>query len=126
MSKTKEAYITSQVKTYSKFDDYYILVKFKLTMMVVISSVLAYFVVAGASFSITTFALLFLGGFFVTAAANSINQVLEREYDLMMTRTSVRPVATQRMKVSEAVLFAGISLMLGIIALAAINPLSAP
>jgi len=46
----------------SKLDDVYILVKFKLSLMVVISSCLAYLVIAGTSFSFIVMSLLFMGG----------------------------------------------------------------
>jgi protoheme IX farnesyltransferase len=65
------------VKTYSKSQDYKMLVKFKLTLMVVITSVMAYLIAAGGSADLVTMALLFIGGFCVSGAANGINQVLE-------------------------------------------------
>jgi len=101
------------------------LVKFKLTMMVVMSSVLAYLVATGFSFDWAVLSLLFVGGFSVSGAANGINQVLEREYDAMMDRTKNRPLAADRMKMSEAVLFSGLMLVFGIICLGLINPLTA-
>ena len=101
------------------------LVKFKLTLMVVMSSVLAYLVAAGFSTDLVTLSLLFVGGFSVSGAANGINQVLEREYDAMMDRTKNRPLAADRMKMSEAVLFSGLILVFGIICLGLINPLTA-
>jgi protoheme IX farnesyltransferase len=103
----------------------YLLVKFRLSLMVVISSALAYLVVAGSEFSWNILSLLFIGGFFVTAAANGINQVLEKEYDAIMERTKMRPLAADRMKSSDAVLFSGLILLAGIILLALINPLTA-
>jgi len=110
---------------YSKLQDYKMLVKFKLTLMVVMSSVLAYLVAAGFSTDWMTLSLLFVGGFSVSGAANGINQVLESEYDAMMDRTKNRPLAADRMKTSEAVLFSGLVLVFGIICLGLINPLTA-
>lgn len=101
------------------------LVKFKLTMMVVVTSMLSYMIVAGSAFNFGQLFLLTIGGFFVTAASNGLNQVLERDFDILMDRTKNRPVAAKRMKVSEAVLFSGLSLVGGITALALLNPLSA-
>ncbi|NNF20364.1 MAG: protoheme IX farnesyltransferase [Saprospiraceae bacterium] len=108
----------------SKWAEIYVLVKFRLSLMVVASTMLAYLIAAGSSFSWTTFMLLFFGGFAVTGAANGINQVLEKEYDIMMQRTKYRPVAADRMKISEAVLISGLLLVTGTILLAMINPLS--
>jgi len=109
----------------SKMDDVYLLVKFRLTLMVVVSSVFAYLIAAGALMSFTTLALLFIGGFLVTCASNGINQVLEKEYDALMTRTKNRPLPANRMKTSEAVLISGLCLVVGVMCLAFINPLVA-
>lgn len=113
------------VKTYSKSQDYKMLVKFKLTLMVVITSVMAYLIAAGGSADLITMALLFIGGFCVSGAANGINQVLEKDYDALMERTQNRPLPAHRMKSSEAVLFSGLSLVVGTLCLGLINPLTA-
>ncbi len=110
----------------SKLDDLYLLVKFRLSLMVVVSSMLAYLIAAGiGGLSWTIFGLLFIGGFGITAAANGINQVLEREFDIMMERTKNRPVAANRMKSSEAVLYSGLMLVIGTLCLSFINPMVA-
>ena len=101
------------------------LVKFKLTLMVVITSVMAYLIAAGGSADLITMALLFIGGFCVSGAANGINQVLEKDYDALMERTQNRPLPAHRMKSSEAVLFSGLSLVVGTLCLGLINPLTA-
>lgn len=69
--------------------------------------------------------LLSLGGFLVTGAANALNQVLEKDFDKMMKRTSNRPLATGRMTVYEAVLLAGLMSVIGTGLLALLNPLTA-
>ena len=101
------------------------LVKFKLTLMVVMTSGLAYLIAAGAATDIITLLLLTVGGFFVSGAANGINQVLEKDYDTLMDRTKNRPLPSERMKSSEAVLFSGLSLVVGTLCLGLINPLTA-
>ena len=119
MSKTA---VKQQISLWSEIKA---LTKFKLSMMVLMSSVLGYLVVAGFETSPLILALLTVGGFLTTAAANILNQVLEREYDGLMERTKNRPLASNRMKVSDAVLMAGISMVVGIGMLAFINPLTA-
>jgi len=109
----------------SLVDELKALVKFKLSLTVLMSSMLAYLIVAAGSFSWTVFILLSVGGFLVTGAANALNQVLERDFDKLMERTKNRPLAAERMKISDAVLFAGFSAAIGIIMLALINPLTA-
>jgi protoheme IX farnesyltransferase len=101
------------------------LVKLRLSLVVVISSVLGYVVVAGGNGNAIDLLLLVAGGFLVTSAANALNQVLEKDFDILMTRTANRPVATGRMKSSEAVMFAGLSCLVGISILATFNPLTA-
>lgn len=98
------------------------LVKFRLTMTVVLSAVMAYLIAAPSGFSWMGVGLLALGGFLITAASNAINQVLEREHDALMKRTADRPVAAGRMKPSEAVGFAGICVLAGTTILASFNP----
>jgi protoheme IX farnesyltransferase len=61
----------------------------------------------------------------VTGAANTLNQVLEKDYDRLMKRTADRPLAAGRMTVSEAVMFAGLQSLFGITFLAMFNPWAA-
>ena len=110
---------------YSFWGDIKMLIKFKLSLMVLMSSVLGYLVVAGFQTSPLILTLLTVGGFLTTAAANILNQVLERDFDALMDRTKNRPLAANRMKVSEAVLMAGLAMVTGIGMLAFINPLTA-
>ncbi len=104
--------------------DFGLLVKFKLTLLVLFSAVMSYAIVAGGNASWGAMLMLTLGGFFVTGAANALNQVLERDFDRMMPRTADRPVATGRMSVSTAVLWAGLMAVAGITMLALFNPLA--
>ena len=114
----------SAPKTYSKLGDYIMLVKLKLSLLVVFTSLMAYMVVAGSNASMIGLVLLGIGGFLVTGAANALNQVLEKDYDKNMSRTADRPITAGRMKASEAVLFAGLSCLIGVSILAMFNPLT--
>lgn len=109
---------------YSKFTDYKMLVKFRLSLTVVFTSVIGYMIIANGDIRWQTLMLLAIGGFFTTAAANAINEVLEKDNDALMKRTQDRPLATGRMKNSEAVLFAGLSCLVGISMLSMISPLT--
>ena len=101
------------------------LTKMRLTLMVVFSAVVGYAIAAGGAIHFVPVLILGVGGFCVAGAANAINQILEKEYDALMTRTAGRPVAAGRMQVSEAVVIAGILVFIGIILLALFNPLAA-
>lgn len=110
---------------WQKVEDFKLLVKLRLTLTVVFSSVMAYLIAVPGPASGLSIAILCLGGFFVTAAANILNQVLEKDFDRLMKRTANRPLATGRMKVADAVLMAGLMSMVGITALALFNPWTA-
>lgn len=125
MENTKTYQIESKsVKRYSKLGDYVMLVKLKLSLLVVFTSIMSYLVVAGSNANIISVILLGLGGFLTTAAANALNQVLEKDHDKNMKRTADRPITTGRMKSSEAVMFAGLSCLVGVSMLAVFNPLT--
>lgn len=101
----------------NKVKDYLQLVKLSLSIMVVFSSVMSF--VLTPSFEAYTekwkwVLLLFVGGMLVTGSANAINQVVERDTDAMMKRTSKRPVASGRMSVNEGWAFAIITGALGV------------
>ena len=95
----------------AKLKDYYILVKFRLSFIVVFSAGIGYLFAGGAQ---SGFLLFLLGGFLVTAASNALNQILESDTDKLMTRTADRPLATTRMQPAEAILAAGIFAICGI------------
>lgn len=102
------------------------LVKLRLTLTVVLSSVLAYLVaLSSAATSWWSLFVLFFGGFLTTAAANIFNEILEREYDLQMQRTKDRPIAKGRISVNEAMIAAGLATIVGISFLALFNPWTA-
>lgn len=107
-----------------KVEDYKQLVKFKLTLTVVFTSCMAYILALQGAIHWGTLTALGLGGFLVTAAANALNQVLEKDFDKLMTRTAGRPLAAGRMSISEAVLLAGFMSLVGIIVLSLLHPLA--
>lgn len=104
--------------------DFGLLVKFKLTLLVLFSAVMSYAIVCEGAVNWGVMLLLAVGGFFVTGSANALNQVLERDYDRLMPRTANRPVVTGRMTVSTAVLLAGLMALVGITMLTLLNPLA--
>lgn len=100
-----------------------VLFKFRLNITVVFSSVMGYLITTPA-IDWLVFILLIIGGFLTTGAANALNQVLERDYDILMQRTKDRPVAAGYMSVSTAVLTAGLSCLIGTFLLTYIHPLA--
>ncbi len=104
--------------------DFGLLVKFKLTLLVLFSAVMSYAIVTNGEVNWGAMLLLAVGGFLVTGSANALNQVLERDFDRLMPRTANRPVVTGRMSVSTAVLLAGLMALFGITILSVFNPLT--
>lgn len=105
-----------------KVNDYKMLFKVKLTLLVLFSAVMAYLIALNGAVNWVGILVLSLGGFFITAAANTFNQVLERDFDKLMKRTENRPLAAGRMTVSSAVMIAGFMSLIGITLLAMFNP----
>ena len=97
----------SNIKYYAQ------LLKFRLSLTVVISAIAGY-LIGVTDFDFQEFTLLIFGGFLVTGSANGFNQVLEKEYDKLMTRTYDRPLPQKKIKTIYAVLF---SLFIGLIGL---------
>jgi protoheme IX farnesyltransferase len=97
----------------SKAKDYFLLIKFTLSFMVVFSTVISYLLAPNISFDLLQVLLLFAGGLLVTGSANAINQILEKDTDAMMQRTAKRPIASGRMSVNEAWIFVVVSAVLG-------------
>jgi protoheme IX farnesyltransferase len=110
----------------NKVKDFLQLTKPSLSIMVVFSSVISYLLAPKiVAYDWLMIVLLFIGGFLVTGSANAINQAVEKETDAVMKRTANRPVASGRMKASEAWTFAIISGICGIAILTYFNALSA-
>ena len=91
---------TLNIKQVSLFSQILILIKYRLSLSVVLSSVCSY-LIAFDIFSLITFSLLVIGGFFVVGASNGFNQVIERRRDALMIRTSSRPIPSGVMTVNK-------------------------
>lgn len=89
------------------------LFKLRLSALVVMSSVFGYFT---ATKSANALDLLYLciGGFLLTGASNGLNQVWERNIDKLMERTKNRPLPTERLSVTQAVIVSSVAGILGL------------
>jgi protoheme IX farnesyltransferase len=98
--------------------DFTQLVKLRLTLTVVFSALMAYWIALPIERSLTyKLFSIFIGGFLITGAANALNQALEKGYDARMSRTANRPLPSGRMDESTAVLIAGVMSVFGLIIL---------
>ena len=111
---------TLNIKQVSLFSQILILIKYRLSLSVVLSSVCSY-LIAFDIFSLITFSLLVIGGFFVVGASNGFNQVIERRRDALMIRTSSRPIPSGVMTVNKALLICITLAILGLSMLYLIN-----
>ncbi len=109
----------------SRLSDYVSLIKPRLTSVVVFTAVASFVVAAQLAVNGIDILLLAIGGFGVAGASNTLNQALEKDFDILMKRTKNRPVAAGRLTMSNAVMFAGFLCLLGITALAVFNVLTA-
>lgn len=98
----------------SKVKDYFILIKFTLSFLVVFSSVVCYLLAPNVTFNWFSVVILFFAGMCITGSANAINQTVEKKTDALMKRTASRPVAAGRMSENEAWTFAIITAGIGI------------
>ena len=109
---------STSFKLVTKVKDYIQLIKFTLSFMVVFSTVVSFLIAPNELLfvrsKIISVLLLFAAGMLVTGSANAINQILEKKSDSLMKRTAKRPVASGRMSINEAGIFAFIAGALGI------------
>ena len=111
---------TLNLKQSSLFSQTLILIKHRLSFSVVFSSVCSY-LIAFDVFSLTTFLLLIIGGFFVVGSSNGFNQIIERRRDALMIRTSSRPLPSGVMTVNQALIICSFLSLIGLTMLYVIN-----
>jgi heme o synthase len=108
----------------AKAKAYFELLKFRLSFLVAFSCAFG-FVLASPHINWTALIMLFLGGFLLSGSSVTINQIIERDLDRLMTRTMNRPLPTFRVSVNEATVFAAVCLVAGVgILLVFTNPLT--
>ena len=98
----------------SKVKDYFQLIKFTLSFMVVFSTVVCYLLAPNVRFDVISVLLLFVAGMLITGSANAMNQAMEKDTDAMMKRTATRPVASGRMTAEDAWTFAVVTGLAGV------------
>lgn len=88
--------------------DFLELAKFRLSLLVLIVAAAGYCLGSVASIDLAGLGNAVIGIALVAFAANTLNQVLERDYDAKMYRTRNRPIPSGRVSITEALVFAGI------------------
>ncbi|RYY07205.1 MAG: protoheme IX farnesyltransferase [Sphingobacteriaceae bacterium] len=92
--------------------DFSKLIKFRLTFLVVFSASISFLIGSKVNGLInwSNWGLLIVGGFLVTSAANGFNEIIEKDLDKLMRRTSDRPLPSGKMTNGQALV---ISLFMG-------------
>ena len=93
--------------------DFKKLIKLRLTFLVVFSASVSFLIGSKVQNDINwiNWLILTIGGFLVTGAANGFNEIIEKDLDKLMTRTSDRPIPAGRMTTGQALV---LSLFMGI------------
>ncbi len=96
------------------------LTKFRLTLSVVFSSFISYFLGASEVNYIQLFYLI-SGGILIVSSSNIFNQVIERDLDKLMKRTQNRPLPKNQITPKLALFLAIASCLIGLILMYLIN-----
>ncbi|KAG0149199.1 hypothetical protein CROQUDRAFT_18943, partial [Cronartium quercuum f. sp. fusiforme G11] len=109
---------------------YQALAKSRLSILIVLTTMASYAVYPSGledpGGGVSTLLATAFGTFLASAAANTLNQILEAPMDAQMTRTRARPLVRRLLTPAHAAVFAGASATLGLGTLAlAVNPIAA-
>ncbi len=111
------------IKLQYKLFEYKKLTKFRVDIIVALTSVFGYLLGHGELHQIKILIFLFFGGFLVTATAHIINQIIEKDLDYKMSRTNQRPLVTGSISTIEAVIAIIIFSALGLFLLFLVSPM---
>ncbi len=96
------------------------LIKFRLTLSVVFSSFISYFLGTN-SIDYMTLLLLIFGGIFIVSSSNIFNQIIEKDLDKLMSRTMNRPLPKNEITQNTALFLAISSALIGLTFMYLIN-----
>lgn len=96
------------------------LIKFRLTLSVVFSSFISYFLGTN-SIDYMTLLLLIFGGILIVSSSNIFNQIIEKDLDKLMSRTMNRPLPKNEITQNTALFLAISSALIGLTFMYLIN-----
>ncbi|WP_407428575.1 heme o synthase [Arcticibacter sp.] len=107
----------------SFISDFKKLIKLRLTLLVVFSASVSFLIGSKEQESINwiNWAILTLGGFLVAGAANGFNEIIEKDLDKLMLRTSDRPIPSGRMTTGQALVLSLFMAIAGTLILLRLN-----
>jgi protoheme IX farnesyltransferase len=120
------AHVATATQAPSRWVDFYELTKPRMNFLVVVTTVVGFYMVAGSGTDWVVLIHAILGTALTAAGASVLNQYLERHLDARMPRTKDRPLPGGRVSPLEALAY-GVSLgVAGVIYLTfLVNPLTA-
>ena len=89
----------------SRFNDFYELTKPRLNFLVLVTTVVGYFMAVQYRGDWNRLWAALIGTALTAAGASVLNQVIEREHDKLMPRTRLRPIPDGRVSPTEAILY---------------------
>ena len=87
--------------------------KFRLSLLVALSSVFGFFI-SSSKVDINEVFILLVGGYLISSSSVINNQILEKDLDKMMNRTKKRPIPTGRISVYKSVIMSIFSMIIGL------------
>ncbi|MCD8742360.1 heme o synthase [Mucilaginibacter roseus] len=107
-----------------KAGDFSKLIKLRLTFLVTFSASISFLIGSKVNGVIDwkNWGMLIIGGFLVTSAANGFNEIIEKDLDKLMKRTSDRPIPAGRMTTGQALVLSLFMGIFGTYLLGSLNP----
>ena len=87
------------------FRDYITLTKPRIVLLLLFTALMGMFLAAGGPPDFRLASIVMLAGALASGGANALNHFLDRDIDAQMRRTSRRPVAAQRVRPRQALIF---------------------
>ena len=87
--------------------------KFRLSLLVALSSVFGFFI-SSSKVDINEVFILLVGGYLISSSSVINNQILEKDLDKMMNRTNKRPIPTGRISIYKSVIMSIFSMIVGL------------
>ena len=97
------------------FKDYFALLKPSILLLVIITTLIGYFIGKGDLYVTTTFVLFSLGSALLCGGVSTINHLLEINTDKLMDRTKDRPLPSGRISLISAIIYATVLTITGLV-----------
>jgi protoheme IX farnesyltransferase len=102
----------------SRAADYFELTKPRITFLVLVTTVVGYYMASTEELRFVLLLNTVLGTALVAAGASALNQYFERDLDARMARTRTRPLPDGRLSATDALRFSAVISLAGIVYLA--------